>query len=177
MLHVKFTSKPFDKLTSQLAVVTTFSEERPLVGKAGLLDWRLNGRLSRLMMKHHYESQFKELLLMPAEGRIGSKAILICGLGAKADFSQEIMQEFTPFILETLNKKGVRDFIISFSDIVVDRFEWRNSVRLFVSHLYDYSKMERVRLCENRDHVMEAQKRHMDFGMNVEVSYEATAAA
>lgn len=176
MLHIKFTAHPFDKLVSQLAIVTTFADERPLSGTAALLDWRLNGRLSRLIIESQYQSDLKELLLMPAEGRIGSKAILVCGLGRREHFSEAVTNQYIQFILETIHKQKITDFIISFSDIITDRFEWRNSVRLFVSKIYDYPAIERVRLCETQELVVEAKKRHMDFGMNVEVSFEANAA-
>ena len=81
MLHVKFTSKPFDKLETQCAVVTSFADSRPLKGNAALLDWRLNGRLSRILLNRRFSGDFKEALLLPSEGRIRSREILFLGLG------------------------------------------------------------------------------------------------
>lgn len=173
MLHIKFTSKPLDKQECRLAVVTTFLDCKPLQGNAALLDWRLNGRLSRLLMANRFTGQAKEMLLMPSEGRILAKEILVVGLGAKHTFDESQVAKFVPFLLDILNKKKTADFVMSFSDIITDHFEWRNGIRLLVSKLSDCDAIKGVKLCEREDYILDAKRRHMDFGMNVEVSFDA----
>ncbi|MDO8518793.1 MAG: M17 family peptidase N-terminal domain-containing protein [Deltaproteobacteria bacterium] len=172
MLQVKFTSRPFDKLETQCAVVTSFSDSRPLKGNAALLDWRLNGRLSRILSSKKFSGDFKEALLLPSEGRIKSREILFLGLGTGASFTESSLSPFSHFILEKMAQKKVSDFMISFSDILSDRFEWRNSVRLLVSKLHDFPGLQTLYLCETEECVKDAKRRHMDFGMNVDVSFE-----
>ena len=172
MLHVKFTSKPFDKLDAQCAVVTSFADCRPLKGNAALLDWRLNGRLSRILIGRRFRGDFREALLLPSEGRIKSREILFLGLGDRASFGEASVSPFSRFVLEKVAQKKVSSFMISFSDIIADRFEWRNSVRLLVSQLHDFPGVEVLYLCETDECVKDAKRRHMDFGMNVEVSFE-----
>lgn len=153
-------------------VITSFADCRPLKGNAALLDWRLNGRLSRILMKNRFRGDFKEALLLPSEGRIRSREILFLGLGDQAVFNEASLSPFSHFVLEKLAQKKVTHFMISFSDIIRDRFEWRNSVRLLVSKLHDFPGMEVLTLCETEECVKDAKRRHMDFGMNVEVSFE-----
>lgn len=172
MLHIKFTAKPFDKIEAQCAVITSYSDQRPLSGNAALLDWRLNGRLSRILLANRFDGCFKESLLMPAEGRIRSREILFVGLGEKASFGESHVPVFSQYLLEKIADKRVGDFMISFSDIIRDRFEWRNSVRLLVSKLHDFSCIETVHLCESDEFIRDAKRRHMDFGMNIDVSFE-----
>lgn len=176
LLGVKFTSKAFDKVPASCGVITTFQDERPLKGNASLLDWRLNGRLSKIMMKHRFEGKFGEVLLMPSEGRIFAKNILIVGLGEKRNFNEHIFNKFIHLILDTLEKSRVEDFMVSFFDLIPDHFEWRNSVRLLVSKLHGYQYVQTAFLCEPDICVRDAKKRHMDFGMNVNVSFETTQA-
>lgn len=171
-MHIKFTSRPFDKLKTQCAVITVFSDIRPLQGNAALLDWRMNGRFSRILRKNRFEGQFQESLIMPSEGRVGPKEVMVLGLGAQKEFNEYHVTNLIQTVLDKVAHKKVSDFLISFSDALVDRFEWRNSIRLLVSKLHDYPSIETVFLNEPEDCVKDARKRHMDFGMNIEVSYE-----
>ncbi|MBX7147869.1 hypothetical protein K1X76_02185 [bacterium] len=173
MLHIKFTSKPFDKLTSSSAVLTLFSDKKPLPGCAALVDWRLNGRLSKMIVKNRFVAEPGEILLLPTEGRLKAKEIMVFGMGPSYEFNESHISHFTQFLLGTLSRKKVSDFMVSYSDMIVDRFEWRNSVRLLVSKLHDFPGFESVNLCESEDCVRDAKKRHMDFGMNVDVSFDA----
>ena len=172
MLHVSFTAKPFDKQPTQCAVVSVFADIKPLVGHAALLDWRLNGRLSRVIIKNRFEGHEGETLLMPTEGRLKAKEILVVGMGNKRDFHQGKIPEIINRLLLVVGKKKIPDFMISFTDILPDRFEWRNAVRLLVSNLHEIPLVEMVRLCETNECVRDAKRRHMDFGLNVGVSFE-----
>lgn len=110
---------------------------------------------------------------MPSEGRMKAKDILVLGLGDRNVFGESHVAAFIQFLLDKLSNIRTSDFMISFSDIITDRFEWRNSVRLLVSKLHDYSNIESVRLCETEECVKDAKRRHMDFGMNIDVSFES----
>lgn len=172
MFHVKFSSKPFDKLETRCAVATIFSDQRPLKGVAALLDWRLNGRLSEVLMVNRFEGELGETLLMPSEERVRASEIMVLGLGVQSQFNESHVGAFTQQLLEKMKQKKMNDFMICFSDFIQDRFEWRNSIRLLVSKLHDYSEIEAVVLCEPEESVRDAKRRHMDFGVNVDVSFE-----
>lgn len=173
LLHIKFSAKPFDKQETRCGVVTLFSDERPLKGVSALLDWRLNGRLSQVLAKNRFEGKFGESLLMPAEGRIRASEIMVIGMGDRPAFNESHVSAFTQLLLEKAVQKKSPDFMISYSDFISDRFEWRNSIRLLVSKLHDFQSIEAVILCEPDESVRDAKRRHMDFGVNVEVSFEA----
>ena len=175
-MHLRFTSRPFDKVPARCAVVTLFSDVRPLMGNGALLDWRMNGRLSRLLKSSRFEGQPGELLLMPSEGRIRAEKILAVGLGTRGSFVGTRLSDLIPLLLDVLSHSKTSDFLLSLSDIIDDRFEWRNGVRLLVSKLHDYSSLSSVTLCEMEDCVKDAKRRHMDFGYSVDVSFESFAA-
>ena len=54
---------------------------RPLKGQAGMVDWRLNGSLSELILKDRFDGKRGEALLMPLNGRLPAKELLVLGLG------------------------------------------------------------------------------------------------
>lgn len=90
-----------------------FSDERPLKGSAGLIDWRLNGRISRLLADKKIIGEWKETLLIPSNGRIIPKLILLFGFGSKKHYSYLRAREITPYILNTLSKIGFSNIFLS----------------------------------------------------------------
>ncbi|MBI2339419.1 MAG: hypothetical protein HYU99_03480 [Deltaproteobacteria bacterium] len=171
-LHIKFTSKPFDKIETRCAAMTVYSDFRPLKGVSSLVDWRLNGRLSQVLKTNRFQGNFGECLLMPAERRIRAQTILVMGLGPRGVFNESHVGATTQLLLEKMAQKKIGDFLVSYSDFIADRFEWRNGVRLLVSKLHDFSEIGAVTLCEPDDCVRDAKRRHMDFGGNVDVAFE-----
>jgi hypothetical protein len=71
-----------------LFVVPVWSDVRPLRGAAGLLDWRLNGRLSQCLRDERFTGEPAERLLLPTR-RIPWRAILALGLGSARDFDDD----------------------------------------------------------------------------------------
>ncbi|MDY0060690.1 MAG: M17 family peptidase N-terminal domain-containing protein [Myxococcota bacterium] len=82
-----------DGLGCELLALGCFLEERPLRGAAGLVDWRLNGWLSRQLQQSRFRGEFAELLLFPVGHRIGPQRALLVGLGALADWDEARLGE------------------------------------------------------------------------------------
>ena len=53
-------SQSLDQLQTELMVLPFFSDERPLRGATGLIDWRLCGTLSRKLMAGYLDGRFGE---------------------------------------------------------------------------------------------------------------------
>jgi hypothetical protein len=71
-----------------LFVVPIWNDVRPLRGAAGLLDWRLNGRLSECLREERFTGEPAERLLLPTK-RIPWRAVLALGLGSARDFDED----------------------------------------------------------------------------------------
>lgn len=69
-------------------VLSAFDDERPLRGAAGLADWRMCGRLSRVLLAGRVSGEHKETMLLPAGPRLPFAAILWFGLGGSADYAE-----------------------------------------------------------------------------------------
>src|SRR3954469_2254137 len=70
-----------------LFAVPVPTDVRPLRGAAGLLDWRLNGRLSTCLRQERFRGAFLEKLLWPTQ-RIRGRAVLGVRVGASASFDE-----------------------------------------------------------------------------------------
>ncbi len=79
--------KMLDDLTVDLVISTIFENERPPKGLSGLIDWRLNGFLSRKLIDQTIRGSLDERTLIPVEGRVSARRWLLVGLGKKEDFT------------------------------------------------------------------------------------------
>lgn len=172
MIQLKISNHPLDEISSQLSLVTAFQDVRPLKGRAGLVDWRLNGRLSKFMREQKFKGEKGEALLMPSRGRIDSSELMILGLGKKSEIHDPEVPHLLTLIVEKLLHKKCHSFSLSLSDLIPGMFEWRNAVRLFVSMISGRNEDMTVTLVEDGPYVEDAKKRHMDFAYDVNVHYE-----
>jgi hypothetical protein len=172
LIQLKISNHPLDEIPSQLALVTAFEDVRPLKGRAGLVDWRLNGRLSKFIRESKFKGSKGEALLMPTRGRIDSEELLILGVGAKSSIRDPEIPHLLTLIVEKLLQKRCASFSLSLTDLIPGMFEWRNAVRLFVSMISGRDEEMSVTLVEDGLFVEDAKKRHMDFAYDVAVHYD-----
>ena len=77
-----------DQLRCDVLALSFFREDRPLRGAAGLVDWRLCGRLSRLVASGRLQGGTGELTLLPARPRLPFDKLLLLGLGPRDAFDE-----------------------------------------------------------------------------------------
>jgi len=171
MIQLKITSDTLDDIDSQLGLVLAYQDVRPLRGQAGLLDWRLNGQLSEFILKNKFSGNFGEALLMPSAGRVGVQEVIILGLGDSQEIQDQNIPNYVSLILEKILRKKNNSFCLSLSDLARGMFEWRNTVRLFVSMLSGKDENYQIALLEPQEYVEDARRRHMDFAYDVQVQY------
>ena len=99
-----------DELTCDTLVLTHFADERPLQGLGGLVDWRLNGFYSRLLLDSRITGAWGELLLYPVPGRLPIKRLLYAGLGDRTKYGSTRFKEITGRLLSSLGGMGVASF-------------------------------------------------------------------
>jgi hypothetical protein len=98
-----------DALHSDLLVLGCFEDDRPMHGLGSLLDWRLNGWISRLIQRNRYVGVFGEQLLFPAGHRVGPSRVLLFGLGPQGEFDEARLSEALETIWAVLNRLRLRE--------------------------------------------------------------------
>ena len=171
-MKFRFTSQPIDKLECELLVLMHYENEIPLMGQLGLIDWRLNGKLSQLVQENHFSGRAREMILMPAEHRFRAQKMIILGLGQHEHFHESHIMQVFDYVFGTIAGMKSHQIALSLSRLIPSQFEWRNAVRVFVSKAFDYPDIEEVILCEPPEWILDAKRRHMDFGAKVQISYE-----
>jgi hypothetical protein len=89
-----------------------FDDERPLRGAAGLADWRLCGRLSRLIVKGHCKGGTGESLMMPAGPRLPFERIFLFGLGASDALDDKALESHAQRMLDVLQRASVEHYAV-----------------------------------------------------------------
>lgn len=82
-------------------------DERPLVGLAGLCDWRLSGSLSRMLRKGLVKGEEGEALLTPGL-RLGFQKLFLFGMGPGGQSEEELASRLADRIRK-LGLAGVED--------------------------------------------------------------------
>jgi hypothetical protein len=113
-MDVILSSERIDVQECDILVTGFFQDERPLKGSGGWVDWRLNGMLSRFLIERRLTGDWQEATLIPSQGRVMSRIILLLGLGQVKEYSYLRLRELSPFLLETLKKLNTSNICLSF---------------------------------------------------------------
>ncbi len=79
-------TRTLDELETDLIVTTLFQTERPPQGVSGLLDWRLNGFVSRQIINRVVVGKADEQVLIPLHRRLPARRLIVVGLGQPSEF-------------------------------------------------------------------------------------------
>ena len=83
-------------------------DERPLQGTAGFVDWRLCGRLSRLLQQGFFTGAPDDTLLVPTQGALPIPRLFAIGLGRRQGLTRERLEQALGLAARTLKKAGLR---------------------------------------------------------------------
>ena len=136
-MEIIISSAPIDRQECQLVEAGFFEDERPLRGPAGLLDWRLNGAISREIINGRITGRFKETVIIPSNRRVQSPKILLIGLGSAARISYPKLREVSAHFLQSLLKINVSDFCCSIPHSKPYPLECSKAVEVWVEGMAD----------------------------------------
>ena len=92
-----------DTLESEVLACTLWQDVRPCDGVAGLCDWRLGGRISRLQRQGYLLGERKEVMLLPGRPRMSFEKLLLFGAGCRVDFNEGTFAEVVTRMLQTID--------------------------------------------------------------------------
>lgn len=102
----------WDETPREALLVSVFADERPLRGAAGLCDWRLCGRLTRLCKSGRLVGARGETVMLPPGRRLPFRRLFVFGLGPSAGYSDARLRDDLRWMREVAGKAGVRDFAL-----------------------------------------------------------------
>ena len=102
----------WDEAQRDCLVLPVFKDDRPLRGAAGLADWRLCGRLSRLIKSNRASGEVGETMLLPPGRRLRFSRLMWFGLGESKGYSDERFKKDLAWIVDVVGKAGVADWAL-----------------------------------------------------------------
>jgi len=82
-------------------------DEKPPRGICGLIDWRLNGMISREIKQKRILGAFEEKIIIPFLPRIGSEILLLFGLGKVSDINYDKIYNAAYLTTQTIDKMAL----------------------------------------------------------------------
>jgi Cytosol aminopeptidase family, N-terminal domain len=102
----------WDEVKKDALLLPFYTDERPLRGAAGLADWRLCGRLTRLLRSRRLQGGRGETLLLPPGRRLSFGRVMLFGLGPSIGYGDEQLRRDVRWMREVATKAGVKDFAL-----------------------------------------------------------------
>jgi hypothetical protein len=102
----------WDESARDCLVLPVFRDDRPLRGAAGLADWRMCGRLSRLLKSEKATANAGETMLLPPGRRLRFKRVMWFGLGDAKGYTDDRFRKDLAWILSVVTAAGVTDWAI-----------------------------------------------------------------
>jgi len=102
----------WDEAARDTLVLPVFRDDRPLRGAAGLADWRLCGRLSRLVRANRATAEEGETMLLPPGRRLRFSRVMWFGLGDAKGYSDDRFRRDLTWILWVSRTAGATDLAL-----------------------------------------------------------------
>ena len=110
LLEIEQSTQQADRVDAPALVLGVFLDERPLRGAAALIDWRMNGYLSRLLLARRLSGEGNESTLVPPQGRVRSGAVVLVGLGARSLYGVDRIAGVSASVTRMLQKLRLDEF-------------------------------------------------------------------
>ena len=114
-MELRFTLPQLRKLDlsgTEVLVCAIAEGERPPKGVAGLVDWRLVGRISRLVVSGYVRGALGETLLVPGRPKLPFDKVLFFGVGSARDFTEHVFRTVVEKVLATLEGLKARTAVV-----------------------------------------------------------------
>lgn len=102
----------WDETARDCLVLPVFRDDRPLRGAAGLADWRLCGRLSRLLLTQRATADAGETMMLPPGRRLRFARVMWFGLGDAKGYSDDRLRKDLAWIATVVKNAGVTEWAL-----------------------------------------------------------------
>ena len=112
-MEIILSKERVDVQECELLVTGFFKDERPLKGASGLVDWRFNGKFSRFLIEDKLSGDWNETILVPSEGRVTPRMILLLGLGEMKEYGSLRLREVPLRLLQIVKRLDAFEICLS----------------------------------------------------------------
>ena len=151
-MQLSLSTHPPDQQRHRCLVLGFFSDERPPRGICGLMDWCLNGIISREIKQGHLSGEFKEKVAIPYPERIGAELLFLFGLGNLADLSYDRIYTAAYEIAGAIDAMKLREFAFDLPGDGRSELNTAGTLEAMMTGFFDFlsddvSKLANVSIC------------------------------
>jgi len=139
----------WDALVVDAAAVAFFEDERPLRGAAGLLDWRLCGRVSRWLSAGVLSGRAGESVLTTAPEKLPFQRLYFYGLGPMQGFDERRYRVALKAMRDALWLMGARKSMLSPPGRDVGLIAPRRALELLQEEAEEAGRIDEVLICDS----------------------------
>ena len=137
-VHVSFLASDLGKWDAaenvpETLVLPFFVDERPLRGAAGLCDWRLCGRLSRMLQSARVAGKWGEVTLYPPGKRLPFARLMLVGLGAGDRFDEKAAHEASHMVADKMLKLATPRYALVAPGRSTGRLSARRALEIYLA--------------------------------------------
>ncbi len=103
-----------DSLPGESVVALYFSDQKPLVGPAAVLDWRLDGQLTRMLLDDEVQGRAGEHVMLQNNGKFKADWVLFVGGGKWHGLCRETHAALIRHMLKVACQAGFKDVALAF---------------------------------------------------------------
>ena len=100
---------PADRLPGEALAVPLFADQRPLAGPAAVVDWRLDGALTRMLLGGELSGRSGEALAVRTNAKFAAPWVLLCGSGEWRPLDRSGYLGMVERLLAMAGKAGIRE--------------------------------------------------------------------
>lgn len=105
---------PADSLSGESVVALYFDDQKPLEGPAALLDWRLDGQLTRMLLDGELQGRAGEHLMLQSNGKLRADWVLFVGGGKWRGLCRDTHASLVKHMLRVVRQAGFHDVSLAF---------------------------------------------------------------
>ena len=139
-MELRFVARELHRLDDTPAEVIAcamWSDERPMRGLAGLLDWRLAGRVSRLAREAFADGSVGEIVCLQGRPRLPYEKVIVVGAGERAKFDEDVFRVAVAALLRTLEGLRVQRAVVELPGRATDQIAPERAAEIVLDAVRD----------------------------------------
>lgn len=97
-------------IASEIMVISIWEGEKRLKGRLDSIDKKLKGMITASIKEGDFKGKFGEILVLPSQGLISSKRLLLIGVGKKKEFKIDRLRQIAGTAARHIKSKGFSNF-------------------------------------------------------------------
>ena len=112
MTQLEVVDLPADRIPGEVLVVPLFEDQRPLAGPVAVVDWRLDGAVTRMIMAGELSGRQGEVLALPTNAKFAAPWLMLAGCGRWRTLDSRGYPALGARLLKLATRSGIRELAL-----------------------------------------------------------------